>query len=159
MTVHVGIFEQEDRVLDGIRSLREAGAEPEKIRVVVANREGAPLLASSQDVNLEEAYEVQAALSRESGDEWVPGVAPISAYPMGNIISGNGTTPGAFIAANAIGDGVGTEEALAAIGIPDRCRDRCADAIDNGRYLLLFDSEADIGADRILERAGAIGLD
>ncbi|MFB9277697.1 hypothetical protein [Cohnella cellulosilytica] len=153
MTAIVGIFRQEDQVMEGIRQLREAGAESADIRVVVGNRESAPLLGSSSDVNLEELREIQATRRREHGDEWVAGVAPLSAYPAANMAAGN-TGPGVIVAADDDGSN-DTGAVLAAIGIPDRFCERCADAIDNGHYLLVVDDGREIGAQRILNRAGA----
>ncbi|WP_372631638.1 hypothetical protein [Cohnella sp.] len=154
MTVNVGIFGQEDRVLEGIRMLREAGAESADVRVVVGNRENAPLLASSPDVNLEELYEIQATRRRDYDEEWVAGVAPLSAYPAGNLTVGN-AAPGVVVAASDVGGNDGTEDVLAAIGIPERYCGSCAEAIDSGGYLLVVDGSREIGARRILNQAGA----
>ncbi|MFC4600214.1 hypothetical protein [Cohnella hongkongensis] len=154
MTINVGIFEQEDQVLEGIRALQEAGAKGSEIRVVVGNREDVPMLAASPDVNLEEAYEIQAARLEDTGEAWVPGVAPISAYPAGNLTAGNGT-PGVAVVVDEDRGEAGTEGTLVAIGIPGRLSKRCARAVDSGRIVLAVEAGNEIDARRILERAGA----
>jgi len=153
----VGIFDQESEVLEAMRSLREAGAAPEEIRVVVGNREGAPILASSPHVNLEELYDIQESRRREDdGDSFIEGAPIAFAYSSGNTNMGNGM-PSAIAAGNFFfEDEAGSEELLKDIGIPGRCTDLCAKAVENGQYLLVADTVSEIDAQSMMAKAGAI---
>ncbi|TVX95495.1 general stress protein [Cohnella terricola] len=155
--VVVGIFDQESEVLEAMRSLREAGAAQEEIRVVVGNREGARILASSPQVNLEELYEIQETRQREEDNNFFVGSAPVAfAFSPGNTTMGNGM-PGAIVAGNVFfGDGAGSEKLLKDIGIPAGCTDLCAKAVENGQYLLVADTVSEIDVQSMLAKAGAI---
>ncbi|MFC4304261.1 hypothetical protein [Cohnella boryungensis] len=152
MSVTVGIFEQEDRVLEAIGLLRDAGALQEEIRVVVSSREGAPLLASRPEVNLEELYEIQE--TRQGRDR---GAAPAAlAYPFGTSTMIGGGMVGAVFEGS--GEGADAERVLEEIGIPGRLSDLCANAVENGRYVVVADTASEIEARPAMENAGAVEI-
>jgi len=162
MTVTIGIFDQEVQVLDAIRMLRDAGASAEELRVVVDNREGAPLIASEEGIHLEEVYEIRETLRDGRGDGPVAwgGAVAAAGGPSGNLVFSNGAVGGAVAYPGAdFEDGPGTEDVLREIGVPGRVSDRGAKAIDGGKYLLVADPSDDIEARSIMERAGAFDVD
>jgi hypothetical protein len=156
VSVNIGIFEQEDKVLDAIRLLRESGAEPNEIRVIVGNREGAPLLASNGEVNLEELYEIE-----EAGEDVEDGGLPLTAaplaagYPVGSASFGTGPA-GAVFAVNDFSEGSGSEKALREIGIPDHAAERCRKAVESGRYVLVADVSSEVSLTSLFSDAGAL---
>jgi hypothetical protein len=156
MAVAIGIFDKEEEVLEAIRLLREAGVDKEEIRLVVGNREGAPILASSGDVQIEELYEIQEARAHNGDDQVLPpGVTPIATgYTLGS--TANGFAPaGVLMVRSGWDDGPGSEEILRDIGIPNQETERCGKAVESGRFLLVADAESEINARTLLSHAGA----
>ncbi|MBO9599313.1 MAG: general stress protein [Cohnella sp.] len=151
MTENIAIFDNEQRVLDAIRLLREAGAEQDDIRVIVNNREGAPRLSSEGDIRLEELYELQLIRMDDGGGGQlvVPGFQPGGMSQYGS----------ARLEVALVGDPdrnePSSEELLRDIGIPGDAVSRCAKAIENGRYVVVTDTEVGINAEALLSRAGA----
>ncbi|QJD84359.1 general stress protein [Cohnella herbarum] len=156
MTVTIGIFEQEEKVLEAIRFLRNAGVDANGIRVIVSNREGAPLLASNGEVNLEELYEIQ----ETRGDEEEVGL-PLAAAPLaGGFPVGMGTSLGAnpagvIIAGYDSETGSGSEKTLREIGIPDDAAESCRRAVESGSYVLMAEASSEISLSALLSDAGA----
>lgn len=156
MAVTIGIFDKEEEVRESIRLLREAGVDNDEIRVVVGNREGAPILASSGDIHIEELYEIQEARVHDGDDQDLPlGVAPIAVgYTMGN--SANGFAPvGVIMARFGWGDGHRSEEMLQDIGIPDQIAEKCSKAVESGRFLLMANADSEINTWTLLSHSGA----
>jgi hypothetical protein len=156
MAVTIGIFDKEEKVLEAIRMLREAGADKDEIRVVVGNREGSPLLAASQDVHIEELYEIQEIRGDDGEHQTFPlGVAPVATgYPVGNTTNGAAPT-GVLMARFEWEDGPKSEHVLQDIGIPEQLAKECAKAVESGRYLLVADADSEINAQTLLGHAGA----
>jgi len=153
MAVTIGIFEKEENVLEAIRLLRQAGVEQDEIRVIVNNREGAPILAASGDVNLEELYEIQETRRHEEDGGPILGVAPVAAgFPIGN--SSMGTGPAGFVVAGIDSEeDSGREEILRDIGIPSSSAAQCRQAAEKGHFVLAADSKISVQA--LLSQAGA----
>lgn len=155
MTVNIGIFDKEESVLNAVRLMREAGAEEEDIRVIVNNREGAPQLASREDIRMEELYEIQESRNRDAdgnrSEMLIPGVI---GYPAG--MSTIGPVPAAIvISGNSVFEGPDSAEILGEMGIPGHAAKRCAEAIESGRYVLVADTDPDISSESLLDHAGA----
>ncbi|WP_158602439.1 general stress protein [Cohnella endophytica] len=156
MAMKIGIFDKEENVLDAIRLLREAGAEEEDIRVIVNNREGAPQLSSQDDIRMEELYEIQQARSREAdGDRSVIVTPSVVGYPVGTSPLGSGGLVGVVVNGDSVYDGPDSSDVLRDMGIPRNAAERCARAIEKGRYVLVADTESDIRAESLLDHAGA----
>lgn len=151
MTENIAIFDNEQGVLDAIRMLREAGAEQDDIRVILNNREEAPLLASEQHIRIEELYELQSARDDDEEGTWV--VTP-GFLPGGTTTAGTGRVDAALIG-GIDPDPPGNAELLREIGIPGKSAGKCAKAIENGRYVVVTDTEVGINAEAVLSRAGA----
>ncbi len=155
MAVSIGIFEKEEEVLEAIRLLREAGADRDEIRVVVNNREGAPLLASDGNVNMEELYRIQSARKYEEDLDIPIGAAPIATgYPVGNT-SVNSGPAGVILAGFGSDDGPNSKGVLQDIGIPSQSAELCGKAIENGRFVLVADTDSEISSQSLLKHAGA----
>ncbi|MFD0674004.1 hypothetical protein [Cohnella sp. GCM10027633] len=157
MTENIAIFDNEEGVLDAIRLLREAGAEPDDIRVIVNNREGAPRISSDGDIRIEELYELQITRSEEADKSTFLPLAQTTAFPLGASATGPGPV-GVVLAGGFEGDVPGSAELLREMGIPDDAANRCAKAIENGAYVLVADTEAGINAESLLGRAGAASV-
>lgn len=158
MSVHIGIFNKEEEVVEAIRMLREAGVDHDGIRVIVKNAENAPLIASRTDIAVEDLTDIEDARDRDTGvtDGLPIGVvgvtagnlgsgAPFAGYPGGFVI-------GAFDWDEDNGD---RERVLRDVGVPDHAAERCEDEVGAGRYLVLADSDEDTNAPTILRHAGA----
>lgn len=154
MTENIAIFDNEQGVLDAIRLLREAGAEQDDIRVVVNNQEEAPRLSSEGDIRIEELYELQLTRMDNGVDAHLitPGLQP------GGLSQYGSTGLEAALIGNPHRDEPSSEELLRDIGIPDEAVSRCAKAIENGRYVVVTDTEVGINAEALLRRAGAKDL-
>ncbi len=156
MAVTIGIYEKEDKALEAIRLLREAGAEGDDIRVVFGNREGAPLLASNGSVHIEELYEIQQVRSHDEDDALPLGVAPIAAgYPAGNSTMNSGPAAGVVMAGFDSDSGPSSEAVLQDIGIPSDAAEQCGKAIESGRFVLVVDVDSEINVQSLLRHAGA----
>jgi hypothetical protein len=157
MAITIGIYDKEEKLLDGIRALMEAGAERVELRVVVNNTEGAPLIASRDDIQLEELYAIQ---DRRKGndDEGFPafGVIPVGVgYSLGNSTIGAGPALVMSGALDSGSDEPSSEVVLADLGIPSDAVDGCAKAVESGKYLLVADSESNKQYASILRNSGA----
>jgi hypothetical protein len=157
VAVTIGIYEKEENVLEGIRLLREAGVDRGEIRIVVSNREGAPLLTSNTDVPVDELYEIQKARVEEEKEE-VPllssvpymtgipsGITSTSAGPVGVILPPRSNSD----------EGPSSEEVLSDLGIPSKVADQCSRAVESGKYLLIADSDTQTNVQSLLRHAGA----
>ncbi|WP_239618495.1 general stress protein [Cohnella mopanensis] len=156
MSMVIGLFEQETKVLKAIRQLREAGADNDGIRVAVKNRESAPLLADDGNVRLEaldELREVRGNDRVEDDDAWVLASAPLG-FPVGNMTA-SGPTGVVLVAGYGSEDEFGSEEALYNIGVPDEAAKRCAQAINLGHYVLLAETDIEGNVASLLNEAGA----
>lgn len=150
----IGIFDREAGVLDAIRHLREAGAEPDDMRVIVNNREGAPLLSSNGDVRIEELYELQITRSEEADKSTYYAAPQTAALPLG--VSATGVGPvGVVLAGGFEGEVPGSAELLREMGIAAAAASSCAEAIEKGAYVLVANTEAGINAGGLLSRSGA----
>ena len=151
MTENIAIFDNEEGVLDAIRMLREAGAEQDDIRVILNNREEAPRLASEGDIRIEELYELQSTRAEEEDGARLISPGFLSG---GMTSSGTGRVDVAIVG-DIDDDAPGSAELLREIGIPGDSASRCAKAIENGRYVVVTDTETGINAEALLSRAGA----
>jgi hypothetical protein len=156
MAISIGIFEKEEDVLEAIRLLREAGVDQDEIRVVVNNREGAPMLASDGNVNIEELYRIESARSYDDDGSFPLGVVPIAAgYPVGSTSVSSSGPSGVILAGLGSDDVPDSERILRAIGIPSQSAEQCGHAIENGKYVLVSDADSDINSQSLLKHAGA----
>ncbi|MFC5530880.1 hypothetical protein [Cohnella yongneupensis] len=148
-------------MLDAIRMLREAGAEADDLRVIVNNREGAPRLSSEGDIRIEELYEIQLTRGDDTDrDTLLTTIAGNAALPVGISTTGGGPL-GVVLSSDFNGEFQASADLLQEMGIPGDAAGRCAKAIENGRYVLVTDTEVGINAEALLSRAGAadvIGL-
>ena len=78
MTVTIGIFEKEESVLEAIKRFQAARTDKQSLRIVVKNKESAPLLAGQTDIPVDEVYDIREA--QERGGDRV--VSPIGAAPL-----------------------------------------------------------------------------
>ncbi|MFC5406935.1 hypothetical protein [Cohnella soli] len=147
MAVIVGIYDNEEQVLEAIHSLREAGAAEDDLRVVVNNREGAPLLSANGHVRMEELYRIQEV--RDDDDVNTPFAASVPlgvGYPVGLSAIGAGPT-GAVLPSMLLSDGSGSAEVLVEIGVPEDEAALCARAVQSGQYVLLREDASYVGED------------
>lgn len=156
MAVTVGIYEKEDKALEAIRLLREAGAEEDDIRVVVGNREGAPMLASNGNIPIEELYEIQQVRSHDEDDTLPLGVASIgTGYPAGSTTMNPGPVAGVILAGVDSENRLNSEAVLRDIGIPSDAAEQCGKAIESGQFVLVVDVDSEINVQTLLRHAGA----
>ncbi|BBI35305.1 general stress protein [Cohnella abietis] len=159
MTVTIGIFDKEDEVLQAVRLLREAGVEQEEIRVVVNNREGAPLLAADGEVAIEELYEIQAIRSHDENGDVLPfGTAPMATggFPVGSMsMNSNSGTAGVVFYGSNSDEEASSSGVLHAIGIPENAAKQCGQAVESGQYLLVAKTDPELDAQDCLRQAGA----
>jgi hypothetical protein len=155
LTVTIGIFDKEEEVLEGIRLIQKAGVDKDKIRVVVGNLEGAPLLSSSRDVHIEELYEIQETRWHDEDAPTIPLITPnFAGFTAGSTMSG-GVPVIVPMSGFGLDDGPRSVEILQDIGIPDQAAEKCGKAIESGCFLLVTDADANINARTLLNHAGA----
>lgn len=154
MTMNIGIYEREEDVLIGIQLLREAGIEQGELRVVVSNREGAPLLTSNTDVPLEELDAIQETRRNTEGDIFPLGGPLVTGYPAGNAATNSGPA-GVVFPALIDDEGPSSEEVLTDIGIPKNAAEECGKAVESGHYLLIAESDLDTNVEVLLRNTGA----
>lgn len=163
MTVKIGVFNREEAVLEAVRIIRESGAEREELRIVVDNKENAPLLAANSEVPVEEIHGILADRRRYGdGSDVVIPVAPVgttTGFP-GGIGAVPGGAPGPIAAVPifaADGRGPDREQVMQEIGIPDGAAEACSEAVEAGNYLLVaeFAEESELDAELLLHNAGA----
>lgn len=157
MAVTIGVFENEDDVLEAVRLLREAGLDRDDLRIVVNNSEGAPILSSQSDIPIDE---VQAIQTTRDGARLGTDVLPVGGVPLAAGFTtgsaGLNVAPSGGVLIGALNeDGYGTVEVLRDIGIPGDAADRCSTEVESGRYLLVAETEADGSAESMLRHAGA----
>ncbi|MEK0317125.1 hypothetical protein [Cohnella sp. 56] len=178
MGITIGIFDKEQQVLDAVELLRASGAHKDDVRVIVKNEENVPLLSASDAIQVEGIAGIRAAREhfsgRRDGDAWdgdgdVP-VAGVFAVPQ---LSGTGgfaggvTNPGVAAPGLAVpgggllglnGDGPHTDSLLADLGLSGGDTDRLAEAVNDGRYLVVVGERPDDQAGDLLSRAGALEI-
>ncbi|OMF19294.1 hypothetical protein BK133_29885 [Paenibacillus sp. FSL H8-0548] len=162
MKVTIGIFKREEGVLDAAQAFQATNTGTGSLRIIVKNKESAPLLASQSSTPVEEVYEIREAQERGNGNN-VPiiGAAPIStaAYSAGGL--GIGTNSGGVVV-NAydpvLDQHQRTQDVLHAIGIPGRFVEECGDAIEQGHFLLVTQDESGAAAEELLLRSGAFNV-
>lgn len=162
MKVTIGIFKREEGVLDAAQAFQATNTGADSVRIIVKNKEAAPLLSSQSNTPVEEVYEIRQA--QERGNESnVPvfGAAPITtgAYSAGGL--GIGTNSGGVVV-NAkdpvLDERQRTQDVLHAIGIPGRFVEECGDAIEQGHFLLVSQDESGAVAEELLLRSGAFNV-
>ncbi|MBB6672544.1 hypothetical protein [Cohnella nanjingensis] len=170
MGMTIGIFSQEQQVLDAIEALRNAGSHKQDLRVIVKNEADAPLLSSNSVVPLEGVAGVREAqergaredIRRWSGDESVVPVAGVLAAPQMNGVAGyTGSGPVMPVAGLVDWDNEGdvdTDRVLGQMGLPDRIADRAAEELNGGKYLLVAEERKDGQTAKILRQAGALDV-
>lgn len=157
MTMTIGIFEQEAKVLEAVRKLSEAGEGISGIRVAVKNREGAPLLTEDGNVPLEALDELRGARGNEAGgddDAWIAASAPLW-YPAGNTTTGAGPAGVVLAYGYDSEEGLDGEEAFNRIGVTGEAAKRCARATNSGHFVLLAETDREGSAASLLSQAGA----
>ncbi len=154
MTENIAIFDNEQGVLDAIRLLREAGAEPDDIRVVVNNQEGAPRLTTEGDIRIEELYELQLTRMDNGGG----GHLVIPGFQAGGLSQYGAARLEVALVGDPDRNEPSSEELMLDIGIPSEAAGRCAKAIENGRFVVVTDTEVGINAEALLRRAGAADI-
>ncbi|MFC5468640.1 hypothetical protein ACFPPD_07890 [Cohnella suwonensis] len=158
MAVTVGIYDKEEQVLEAIRLLREAGAEEDDLRVVVNNREGAPLLSADGHIRMEELYRIQATREREGDGAPIVAYAPLAGgYPVGVPAIGSGPS-GVVLTGLGTGNAAGAKEVMLDIGVPANAAEKCARAVESGKYALVADVAEDISSETLIGHAGAIDV-
>ncbi|KIL36847.1 hypothetical protein SD71_05445 [Cohnella kolymensis] len=139
MSVIIGIFDKEERVMDAVRMLCEAGIEQEELRIILGNLEEAPLLSTQRDVPIEELNAIKTTGDRKGID-----AVPAAAFPFastftgGNGQAGSGAAAAAFVqVTHDTYDDDTTEAVLEDIRIPAQLAEIGDDAVKAGQYLLL----------------------
>ncbi|MBB6731975.1 hypothetical protein [Cohnella zeiphila] len=164
MTRTIGIFEQEDQVLEAIDRLRASGLEEGQLRVIVKNDEDAPLLSAKAEVPMEEVAGLRETAERSErdgalNDEAV--ILPAAAWYGTSQSSGTtgGTAPIAAFGLAYADPGEDSERLVEEMGVPSHFADECSEALGQGKYLLMAESEhggeespmRDAGAKRVLQ--------
>lgn len=158
MTTAIGVFDKEEGVLEAIKRFQAARTNRHNLRIVLKNKESAPLLVSDSSIPIEEVYEI-----REAQDVNQAGtITPLSAAPFA---AGSGYTAGSTglnggptgIAAGAVklDNEPDTKDVLHDIGIEDKFIEPCKEAIDQGYYLLVADTDNEAAAGALLLQSGA----
>ncbi|NIK78974.1 hypothetical protein FHS15_004120 [Paenibacillus castaneae] len=154
MTVTIGIFQNEEKVLEAIKLFQAVHAH-NSLRIVVKNQESAPILTAQTDIPVEEMYEILDAQGRGG----VIGVAPIGAGGYSATgATGAGPAPGGIIVGGLKRDDErATKGVMRDIGIPGDYAKECGEAVEAGRYLLITESEenTEVEAEALFIQAGA----
>ncbi|OBZ11280.1 MULTISPECIES: hypothetical protein [Bacillales] len=160
MTVTIGIFKKEESVLDAIKRFQANAWNDYNLRIVVKNKESAPILASQSDVPVEEVYEIREA-QEPLIERAVPpvGAVPLAAggYTAGSI-GASGSPTGFVPIVNDPDQYPSTHDVLHDIGIPAEHAKECGDAVELGRYLLIIETESAAEAETLLRQAGAANV-
>ncbi|WP_054026126.1 hypothetical protein [Bacillus sp. FJAT-28004] len=157
MTVAIGIFEKEEGVLEAIKRFQATRTNEHNLRIVVKNKESAPLLAAETNTPIEEVYEIREAQELNNARVVTPiGVAPFAAggYTPGST-GVNGNPAGIVAGAAELDQGLSNKDVLHDIGIPDKHTKECGEAIEQGRYLLVADTDSETAAEALLLQSGA----
>ncbi|THF72845.1 hypothetical protein [Cohnella fermenti] len=154
MTWTIGIFEREQDVLDAAQALQERGGVERPPFAVVNNTENAPLLSARSDLRLE-GLEGRGAIGEEGrpeGDEVIP-----AAFFLGSVQgSGMNGQAGAIAAYSWDGhDWPGTAEYLERLGITADASRQCAPQVEEGKLLLLAETESLEETAALLRSCGA----
>jgi hypothetical protein len=160
MKVTIGIFNKEEGVLDAIKRFQANDWNEYNLRIVVKNKESAPILTSQSDVPVEEVYEIREA-QEPLIERSVPpvGAVPLAAggYTAGSI--GASGSPAGFVPiVNDPEEYQSTNDVLHDIGIPADHAKACGDAVEIGRYLLVIETESEAEAETLLRQAGATNV-
>lgn len=172
----IGIFDKEQHVLDAVELLCASGAHKEDVRVIVKNEENVPLLSASDAVHVEGIAGIRAAREHYAGDgertAWdgegeippaglfaVPQLSGTGGF-VGGVVPPGVAAPGAVVPAGGLldwdGDRPHTDDMLADLGLPDGDASRLAEAVEEGRYLVVVGERPDDQAEGLLSRAGAL---
>ncbi|MCC3375782.1 general stress protein [Cohnella sp. REN36] len=168
MGMTIGIFNQEQQVIDAIEMLRSAGAHKEDLRVIVKSESDAPLLSSNSDVPVEGVAGVREArerVAREDEGSWTgdEGVLPVAGVAAAPQMTGTAGYPGSGPLVPVVGlfdwdggEAPDSERVLSDMGLPDGAADRVAEELVGGKYVLVAEERPDGQTERILRQAGAI---
>ncbi|WP_424766894.1 hypothetical protein [Paenibacillus sp. sgz302251] len=160
MTVTIGIFEKEEGVLEAIKRFQASETDNKGLRIVLNNKDAAPMLAAQTDIPVEEVYGILDA--QESND--LSGRPPLEAAPLaaGGYSTINNGVRGepVGIVANVFSrnDGQRIKDVLREIGIPKNCAKECGEAVEEGRFLLIMEADPESEADSVLRQAGAVDV-
>jgi hypothetical protein len=163
MTVTIGIFKKEEGIMEAIKMFQTAQSQTNdyNLRIVVKNKESAPILAAQSDVPVEEVYEILEAREPLT-DRVVPpiGAVPLAAggYTAGSVGASGGSPAGFVPVINDLDDRPGTNDVLHDIGIPEKHAKECGDAVELGRYLFILETDSVEEAESLLRLAGATNV-
>jgi hypothetical protein len=164
MTRTIGIFEREDQVLEAIERLRSSGLQEDQLRVIVKNEEDAPLLSSQAEVPMEGLAGLRETAERSERDGNPLGgdaaILPAAAWYGTSQSSGTtgGTAPIAAFGLAYLDSGEDNDRLVENMGVPSHLADECSEALGQGKFLLMADSDQaeeespmmDAGAHRVL---------
>ncbi|WP_169087568.1 hypothetical protein [Paenibacillus sp. PL91] len=159
MTVTIGIFKKEEGVLEATKMFQTARTNDYNLRIVLKNKESAPILASQSDVPVEEVYEIL-----EARGPLTDRVAPLGAVPLAaggytaGSVGASGSPAGFVPVVSDLDDHPGTNDVLHDIGIPEKHANECGDALEVGRYLLILETDSEEEAESLLRLAGATNV-
>lgn len=154
----IGIFENEQKVLEAVDRLRALGWDRQSLRVIVRNEDNVPLLVGRPDVPLEGVAGILEA--REHGDGadgrgQLPFVAihgtgsgQWTALPFLVYSDENAALPGR-------NEAEGTAEVLMEMGLPAPSVRECREALLQGKCVLVAEAASPEAAGRALREAGA----
>ncbi|MBN2980316.1 MULTISPECIES: hypothetical protein [Cohnella] len=162
MATTIGIFDREQQVMDAVERFRAAGRDEAQVRVIVKNAENSPLLSGGLTVPMEEAVGIRGEEERRDGvgagyaeeDAGVPTAAFVGTLQGGGS-SGNAAAFPVLGFLNWNRDEPGFDATLERMGIPADWADRCAEAIDEGKMLLVADGGSVERNDALFRQAGA----
>lgn len=160
-TVTIGIFDKEEGVLEAIKRFQETRTNEHKLRIVVKNKESAALLAAETDTPIEEVSEIREA-QELSGTGTVAPIGLAAPYATGGYVSGStgviGSPAGIISGAADLDHGTRTKDVLHDIGIPSKHAKECGEAIEQGRYLLVADTDSPKDDEALFFQTGAFNV-
>ncbi|MCM3748323.1 general stress protein [Paenibacillus pasadenensis] len=147
MSKTIAIFNNQESVIQAVKSLRDSGFAADEIKVVGRDRESVRFVESDTDVHAEELQEIRDARGADGafipGDGFIVGAAPLG----GSSVSGTGAAPywgGAYPAAVGTGifsDDTPFEDIFKDFGLSEKNAERCRDAISEGGIVVVAERE------------------
>ena len=168
MAYKLGIFRQEQQVINAIQELEKEGFTKHELQVFAKDREHSRRVEAETNVHADELNELSDTRDHIEGDIAVvpagviSGGSPVAGY-AGGAFAGNGA---GVLAGGVWGDDSAIEESLRSLGLEDDAAKQCRDAIAEGWLVVTAhtgdersDGGPDLGlagtAEAVFRRTGA----
>jgi|UPI0003691ED0 hypothetical protein len=165
MATTIGIFEREGQVLDAVERIRSSAGTAKSLRIIVKNGENAPLLAGHAEAPVEEVAGVQGTLTRSddmdagfAGEDAGIAAAAWVAPLQGGGSSGNASALPVLGLLRWNRDDADIGGTLKQMGIPPHAVRSCAEAVDEGKFVLVAEGGSIERNDALFRQAGAVDV-